>query len=53
MPFVRIDHVPTGAQLTLTGIVPEPGFGSDHRFLVATGCGSTVTCQGRTSLAWF
>jgi endonuclease/exonuclease/phosphatase (EEP) superfamily protein YafD len=35
-PFVRIDHVLTGAQLAVTGIAAGPGFGSDHRYLVAT-----------------
>jgi endonuclease/exonuclease/phosphatase (EEP) superfamily protein YafD len=35
-PFVRIDHVLTGARLAVTGIAAEPGFGSDHRYLVAT-----------------
>ena len=35
-PFVRIDHVLTGARLTVTQIVAEPGFGSDHRYLIAT-----------------
>jgi endonuclease/exonuclease/phosphatase family metal-dependent hydrolase len=35
-PFVRIDHVLTGADLTVTQIAAKPGFGSDHRYLVAT-----------------
>ena len=35
-PFVRIDHVLTGAHLAVTGITAKPGFGSDHRYLVAT-----------------
>jgi endonuclease/exonuclease/phosphatase (EEP) superfamily protein YafD len=35
-PFVRIDHVLTGARLTVTEIAAKPGFGSDHRYLVAT-----------------
>jgi endonuclease/exonuclease/phosphatase (EEP) superfamily protein YafD len=35
-PFVRIDHVLTGARLAVTEIAAEPGFGSDHRYLVAT-----------------
>ena len=35
-PFVRIDHVLTGARLAVTGIAARPGFGSDHRYLVAT-----------------
>ena len=35
-PFVRIDHVLTGARLAVTGIAALPGFGSDHRYLVAT-----------------
>ena len=35
-PFVRIDHVLTGAQLAVTGIAAGPGFGSDHRYVVAT-----------------
>jgi endonuclease/exonuclease/phosphatase (EEP) superfamily protein YafD len=34
-PFVRIDHVLTGARLAVTQIAAEPGFGSDHRYLVA------------------
>jgi len=34
--FVRIDHVLTGARLAVTQIAAEPGFGSDHRYLVAT-----------------
>ena len=34
--FVRIDHVLTGARLAVTEIVAKPGFGSDHRYLVAT-----------------
>ena len=35
-PFVRIDHVLTGARLAVTEIAARPGFGSDHRYLVAT-----------------
>ena len=35
-PFVRIDHVLTGVGLTVTQIAAKPGFGSDHRYLVAT-----------------
>ena len=35
-PFVRIDHVLTGARLTVTQITAKPGFGSDHRYLLAT-----------------
>jgi endonuclease/exonuclease/phosphatase (EEP) superfamily protein YafD len=35
-PFVRIDHVLTGVRLAVTGILSRPGFGSDHRYLVAT-----------------
>src|SRR5208282_6485054 len=35
-PFVRIDHVLTGARLAVTAIAAKPGFGSDHRYLVAT-----------------
>jgi endonuclease/exonuclease/phosphatase family metal-dependent hydrolase len=34
--FVRIDHVLTGARLAVTQIAAKPGFGSDHRYLVAT-----------------
>jgi endonuclease/exonuclease/phosphatase (EEP) superfamily protein YafD len=34
-PFVRIDHVLTGARLAVTQIAAKPGFGSDHRYLVA------------------
>jgi len=34
-PFVRIDHVLTGAHLTVTDIAAKPGFGSDHRYLIA------------------
>ena len=34
--FVRIDHVLTGARLAVTEIADKPGFGSDHRYLVAT-----------------
>jgi endonuclease/exonuclease/phosphatase family metal-dependent hydrolase len=34
-PFVRIDHVLTGAHLTVTEIAAKPGFGSDHRYLTA------------------
>ena len=35
-PFVRIDHVLTGARLAVTQITTGPGFGSDHRYLLAT-----------------
>ena len=35
-PFARIDHVLTGARLAVTEIAAKPGFGSDHRYLVAT-----------------
>jgi endonuclease/exonuclease/phosphatase (EEP) superfamily protein YafD len=35
-PLVRIDHVLTGAHLAVTQIAAKPGFGSDHRYLVAT-----------------
>jgi endonuclease/exonuclease/phosphatase (EEP) superfamily protein YafD len=35
-PFARIDHVLTGARLTVTQIAAKPGFGSDHRFVVAS-----------------
>ncbi len=35
-PFVRIDHVLTGARLAVTEIAAKPGFGSDHRYLIAT-----------------
>jgi endonuclease/exonuclease/phosphatase family metal-dependent hydrolase len=34
-PLVRIDHVLTGARLAVTEIAAKPGFGSDHRYLVA------------------
>lgn len=34
-PFVRIDHVLTGARLAVTEIASGPGFGSDHRYLAA------------------
>jgi endonuclease/exonuclease/phosphatase (EEP) superfamily protein YafD len=34
--FIRIDHVLTGARLAVTQIAAEAGFGSDHRYLVAT-----------------
>jgi endonuclease/exonuclease/phosphatase (EEP) superfamily protein YafD len=34
--FVRIDHVLTGSQLAVTKIATGPGFGSDHRYLLAT-----------------
>jgi endonuclease/exonuclease/phosphatase (EEP) superfamily protein YafD len=34
-PFVRIDHVLTGERLAVTQIAAKPGFGSDHRYLVA------------------
>ena len=35
-PLVRIDHVLTGARLAVTQIATGPGFGSDHRSLLAT-----------------
>ncbi len=35
-PFVRIDHLLTGARLAVTQIAAKPGFGSDHRYLLAT-----------------
>lgn len=35
-PFVRIDHVLTGAGLAVTRIAAHAGFGSDHHFLTAT-----------------
>ena len=35
-PLVRIDHVLTGTHLAVTQIAAKPGFGSDHRYLVAT-----------------
>ncbi len=35
-PFVRIDHLLTGARLAATAIATSPGFGSDHRYLTAT-----------------
>jgi endonuclease/exonuclease/phosphatase (EEP) superfamily protein YafD len=35
-PFVRIDHVLTGTHLAVTGISVKPGFGTDHRYVVAT-----------------
>jgi hypothetical protein len=35
-PFVRIDHILTGARLATTQITARPGFGSDHRYLLAT-----------------
>jgi endonuclease/exonuclease/phosphatase (EEP) superfamily protein YafD len=34
-PFARIDHVMTGSGLAVTQIAAKPGFGSDHRYLVA------------------
>jgi endonuclease/exonuclease/phosphatase (EEP) superfamily protein YafD len=34
--FVRIDHVLTGSQLAVTRIATGAGFGSDHRYLLAT-----------------
>ena len=34
-PFVRIDHVLTGALLTVTEISARSGFGSDHLYLTA------------------
>jgi endonuclease/exonuclease/phosphatase (EEP) superfamily protein YafD len=34
--FVRIDHILTGSQLAVTKIASGPGFGSDHRYLLAT-----------------
>ncbi len=35
-PLIRIDHVLTGAGLAVTQITAKPGFGSDHRYLLAT-----------------
>ena len=35
-PFARIDHVLTGARLAVTNITAKPGFGSDHRYLIAS-----------------
>ncbi len=35
-PFARIDHVLTGGRLAVTPIRTERGFGTDHRYLVAT-----------------
>jgi len=35
-PFVRLDHVLTGAGPAVTAIAARPGFGSDHRYLTAT-----------------
>lgn len=35
-PFIRIDHVLTGARLAVTEIAARSGFGSDHRYLTAT-----------------
>ena len=35
-PFVRIDHLLTGAHLAATAMATGPGFGSDHRYLTAT-----------------
>lgn len=35
-PFVRIDHVLTGADVAVRTLVTRPGPGSDHRALVAT-----------------
>jgi endonuclease/exonuclease/phosphatase (EEP) superfamily protein YafD len=35
-PFIRIDHVLTGARLAVTETATGPGFGSDHRYLTAT-----------------
>ena len=35
-PFVRIDHVLTGSRLAVIQIAAKAGFGSDHRYLVAT-----------------
>jgi endonuclease/exonuclease/phosphatase (EEP) superfamily protein YafD len=35
-PFVRIDHVLTGARLAVVEIAAKSGFGSDHRYLIAT-----------------
>lgn len=34
-PFVRIDHILTGARLAVTEIAAEAGFSSDHRYLTA------------------
>jgi endonuclease/exonuclease/phosphatase (EEP) superfamily protein YafD len=35
-PFARIDHVLTGDHLAVSEIAAMPGFGTDHRYLVAT-----------------
>jgi len=35
-PFVRIDHVLTGTDLAVTAVGAHAGFGSDHRYLLAT-----------------
>lgn len=35
-PFIRIDHLLTGTRLAVTEITAKPGFGSDHRYLVAS-----------------
>ena len=35
-PFARIDHILTGARLAVTEIAAKPGFGSDHRMLIAS-----------------
>jgi endonuclease/exonuclease/phosphatase (EEP) superfamily protein YafD len=34
-PFARIDHVLTGTRMAVTEIDASPGFGTDHRYLVA------------------
>jgi endonuclease/exonuclease/phosphatase (EEP) superfamily protein YafD len=34
-PFARIDHVLTGPRMAVTEIDARPGFGTDHRYLVA------------------
>jgi endonuclease/exonuclease/phosphatase (EEP) superfamily protein YafD len=35
-PFVRIDHVLTGSHLAVTRMSTGTGYGSDHRFVLAT-----------------
>jgi endonuclease/exonuclease/phosphatase (EEP) superfamily protein YafD len=35
-PLVRIDHVLTGAHVAVTSIRTKAGYGSDHRYLLAT-----------------
>lgn len=34
-PFTRIDHILTGTRIAVTEINARPGFGTDHRYLVA------------------